>query len=209
MPYVGTRKGITPSFNLERNQMAQKAFSPVIAQSICAEGIAVFDKTHKKEADIKAANDALRAKFINRMLDAMRIACDTDKKVFTKGNAATNPALNQVSKFFDTIIERGTLTKSTADNYRSGFWHAFHTNVEWTPNINNQKTEEKKKAEGEAKPTTTTTTAKTKVITLEEAQRSFSVALAQLRAVNQSELASELLDVMLERFPEFKESTVK
>jgi hypothetical protein len=190
--------------------MAQKAFSPVVNPSIVLGTLKVFKDTDIKLNKIVATISADRSKAINQVLDAMIIAADTPKPVFMKGNSATNAARFQVKGMFDAIVEAGHLEKSTAASYQTCFWIAFERGIAWSPDLANKKTEEKKKgeaeAEGEAKPTTT---AKTKVITLEEAQRSFSVALAQLRAVYQAELASELLDVMLERFPEFKESTVK
>ena len=185
------------------------SFDPVVSVSVTNAVIKTFGSTDTKLTKVLATIQGERSKSINLMLDAFWIACDKSKDVFLKGNAATNPARAQVKGVFDAIVEAGHLTKATAATYQTCFWIAFMDGVAWTPDLANKKTEGKKPTEGEGEGEAKTTTAKSKVITLDEAQRSFSIALAQLRAVNQADLAGDLLDVMLERYPDFKETTVK
>jgi hypothetical protein len=184
------------------------SFDPVVSVSVTNAVIKTFVSTDTKLTKVLATIQGERAKSINLMLDAFWVACDKSKDVFLKGNAATNPARAQVKGVFDAIVEAGHLTKATAATYQTCFWIAFMDGVAWAPDLANKKTEGDKKDKAESEGGKTPT-AKSKVITLDEAQRSFSIALAQLRAVNQADLAGELLDVMLERYPDFKETTVK
>jgi hypothetical protein len=218
--------------------MSQKTiFDPVIAPRIVNDAIGVYDKTHKKETEVRAANIAARTKANNMLLDAMYIACDKPKDIFTKGNAATNPALAQVKAFFDACVERGTLEKSTADSYRSGFWYAFDQGISWSADLNNKKTEAKKTAQAPTAqaptaqaPTSQAPTAqaptaqpptaqaptadprhagKPSVINVPELHRSISLVLAQSRALNQKAYADKLLEWTLGTWPDFKESVLK
>jgi hypothetical protein len=181
-----------------------EAIEAVISPRLTATVVTLFKNEEKKISAIRADQD----KAIQAALDAMWIACNTTKAEFMKGNAVHNPARRQIKAMFDSIIGPNT-TKSTAGTYGSCFWIAFEAGIPFSRDLANKKTEAKKKAATTATTAPTATTAKSKVITLVEAQRSFSVALAQLRAVNQADLAGELLDVMLARFEDFKESTTK
>lgn len=181
------------------------AIEAVISPRLTASVVTLFKSEEKKISAIRADQD----KAIQAALDAMWIACNTTKAEFMKGNAVHNPARKQIKAMFDAIVGPNT-TKNTAASYSSCFWIAFEAGIPFSRDLANKKTEAKKKAAEGGKPSATATaTAKSKVITLIEAQRSFSVALAQLRAVNQTELAGELLDVMIARFSDFKETTTK
>jgi hypothetical protein len=202
-------------------------FDRVVNVSFEANIIKAFEGEKKSTDKFRVMQD----KAIQQMLDAFVVACDKPKAVFTKGNAATNPALAQVRAVFMLLAgqrkdDAGNwvkvdaknkplpvfISESSANSYGSAFWYAFEHNVPFQRDLNNRKSTGRKDAgegEGEGEGEAKTTTAKSKVITLDEAQRSFSIALAQLRAVNQADLAGDLLDVMLERYPDFKETTVK
>jgi hypothetical protein len=205
--------------------MAQKTiFDPVFDTSFESNVLKTFAHEKKMIDKFKVDQD----KEINKMLDAVRAACIQSKQSkaeFTKGNAATNAVLSQVNGLFMRLAgkrrnELGEWTKvdtknkplpefvseSSARSYCSAFWIAFEKGIPFQRDLNNKKSTGHKDSETEEKKPNE---AKSKVITLVEAQRSFSVALAQLRAVNQADLAGELLDVMIARFEDFKESTTK
>jgi hypothetical protein len=202
---------------------ANTVFAPVVNTSFEVNILKAFE-SEKKNAD---KFRVLQDKAIQQMLDAFVVACDKPKPVFTKGNAATNPALAQVRALFMLLAgqrkdDAGNwvkvdaknkplpvfISESSANSYGSAFWYAFEHNVPFQRDLNNKKSTGRA-TEGTTEGTTKPSEAKSKVITLVEAQRSFSIALAQLRAVNQEILAGALLDLMIEQFPDFKETTVK
>jgi hypothetical protein len=185
--------------------MAQKSFSPVISTTITTEGVKVFDKTAKKETEVRAANMLARKVVLNKMLDAMVIACDKPKALFLKGNAATNDARGQIKAFFDAVVEKGALEKSTAATYQTCFWIAFEQGCEWSPDLANKKTADKSegaKSEAKAKAGSVTET------NVPELHKTLSKALAQARILNQSIFAADLVDLITDTWPEFKETVL-
>ena len=183
-------------------------FDPVIAPRLISDALIVYDKTHRKETEVRAANIAARTKSNNILLDAMLVACDKPKSEFTKGNAATNAALSQVKAFFDECIKRGALEKSTADSYRSGFWYAFEQGVPWTADINNKKTEAKKAAKKAAKAAAAPVTGMVQSTSRNDLDKTLSKALAQARLLGLTEFAADLLDFCVDRLDGFTETVL-
>jgi hypothetical protein len=198
-------------------------FDPVVNTSFEVNILKAFEGEKRNADKFRVLQD----KAIQQMLDAFVVACDKPKPVFTKGNAATNPALAQVRALFMLLAgqrkdDAGNwvrvdaknkplpvfISESSANSYGSAFWYAFEHNVPFQRDLNNKKSTGRA-TEGTTEGTIKPSEAKSKVITLVEAQRSFSIALAQLRAVHQEILAGALLDLMVEQFPDFKETTVK
>ena len=179
------------------------SFTPVISVSLTAASETVFVKTAKKESDVRAANALARAKAVNVLLDAMFIACDKPKAEFLKGNAKTNDARGQIKAFFDGVVEKGALEKATAANYQSGFWIAFNEGIEWAPDLNNKKS----KAKGDAK-TETAKSGKVETTDIPALHKTLSKALAQARLVNQRDFAADLIDLIVDRWPDFKETVL-
>ena len=180
-------------------------FTPVISETLTAEGIKVFDKTAKKEAEVRAANQLARKVVLNKMLDAMLIACDKPKALFLKGNAKTNDARGQIKAFFDAIVEKGSLEKNTAASYQTAFWIAFTNGVEFSTDLNNKKTADKQSGTGEAK---TATSGKVETTDIPALHKTLSKALAQARILNQSLFAADLIDLIVDTWPEFKETVL-
>jgi hypothetical protein len=179
------------------------SFTPVISVSLTAASETVFVKTAKKESDVRAANALARAKAVNVLLDAMFIACDKPKAEFLKGNAKTNDARGQIKAFFDGIVEKGALTKATAENYQSGFWVAFNEGIEWAPDLNNKKTAKKQAGESKADTPKSGKVSETNIPAL---HKTLSKALAQARILNQSIFAADLVDLIQDTWPDFKET---
>lgn len=182
--------------------MANKAtFAPVISPSIVSGALKTFKDTDIKLNKIVATVAADRSKAVNLVLDAMFVACDKPKAEFLKGNAATNPARYQVKAMFDAIVEAGHLEKSTAGAYQTAFWIAFNEGIAWAPDLNNKKTATKQA--GEAK---TSTSGKVETTDIPALHKTLSKALAQARLLNQSIFAADLVDLITDTWPDFKET---
>jgi hypothetical protein len=183
-----------------------KTFTPVISVSLTAESATVFVKTAKKEADVRAANTVARIKAVNKLLDAMWVACDKPKDVFLKGNAATNDARGQIKAFFDGLVEKGALESATGKNYQSGFWIAFNEGIAWAPDLNNKKSAAKKE-QGETSAAIPKAGASTNT-TRAELDKTLSKAMAQARALGLTEFAAELVDLCVDCLDGFKETVL-
>ena len=179
--------------------MANKAtFDPVIAPSF---GVAVL-KSFEGEAAAIAKARIVQDTAIQKMQDAMLIACDTDKPLFMKGNAATNAARFQVKQVFDAIAEKGFISKSTAASYQSAFWIAFEQGIPFQRDLNNKKETPEGAGEGAEKPRSGPVE-KTDIPAL---HKTLSKALAQARILNQKMFAADLVDLITDVWPDFKET---
>lgn len=174
----------------------------VINQSIITNVIKSFEGEAKAIAKARTAQD----KAIQGALDAMLIAADKPKAEFMKGNAKTNEARGQIKAMFDAIVEKGFISKSSGASYQSAFWIAFEQGIEFSRDLNNKKTEAKSEAKSEAdskaKSGTVTTT------TVAELHKTLSKALAQARILNQTIFAADLVDLITDTWPDFKETVL-
>lgn len=174
----------------------------VINQSLIAAVVKSFEGEAKAIAKARAGQD----KAIQGALDAMFIACDKPKAEFLKGNAKTNPARGQIKAMFDAIVEKGFISKSSGASYQSAFWIAFEQGVEFKRDLNNKKD----KAEGGTggaegdKPTT----GKVETTDVPALHKTLSKALAQARLLNQSLFVADLTDLIVDVWPDFKETVL-
>ena len=173
----------------------------VINKSLVSKVITAFKGEEKKLAAIRADQD----KAIQAVLDAMLLAADKPKAEFMKGNAKTNPARAQVKEMFDAIV--GPLcSKASATQYQTAFWIAFETGVPFSRDLNNKKSAAKSEAksggDSKAKSGTVTTT------TVPELHKTLSKALAQARILNQSLFVADLTDLIVDVWPDFKETVL-
>jgi hypothetical protein len=218
------------------SKATKTVFDPVVSPKIGAAVVESFAKSELSISKAVAAATASRGKAINKLLDAMYVACDKPKDVFLKGNAATNAARFQVKSVFDEIVAAGNLTAATAATYATCFWIAFEKGIAWSPDLANKKTEATQAATTAATtatptatptaattatptatPTAATTAATTatpdprragtpSVINVPELHRSISLTLAQSRALNQTVFSTALLELTLSIWPDFKET---
>ena len=175
-------------------------FAPVIAPSF---GNAVIKSFEGEAAAIARARIAQDAS-IQKMQDAMLIACDTTKPLFMKGNAATNPARFQVKQVFDAIAEKGFISKSTAASYQTAFWIAFEQGIPFQRDLNNKKETPENAGAGGEKPTS----GKVETTDIPALHKTLSKALAQARLLNQSIFAADLVDLITDTWPDFKETVL-
>ncbi len=170
--------------------------------------IAAVVKSFEGEAKAIAKARTVQDKAIQATLDAMLIACDQPKPLFMKGNAKTNEARGQIKAMFDAICEKGFISKSSAASYQSAFWIAFETGVEFKRDLNNKKDkpDTDKGGTGEAtdKPKSGTVT----TTTVAELHKTLSKALAQARILNQTIFAADLVDLITDTWPDFKETVL-
>ena len=175
----------------------------VINQSIITNVIKSFEGEAKAIAKARTMQD----KAIQSALDAMVIACDKPKSEFMKGNAKTNAARGQIKAMFDAIVEKGFISKSSGASYQSAFWIAFEQGVPFQRDLNNKKTTpdtDKGGTEGPAKPTS----GKVETTDIPALHKTLSKALAQARILNQTIFAAELIDLIVETWPEFTETVL-
>lgn len=193
---------ITQSIPVELIQKVNQM--TVINQTIITSVIKSFEGEAKAVAKARTAQD----KAIQTALDAMVIACDQPKALFMKGNAKTNEARGQIKAMFDAIVEKGFISKSSGASYQSAFWIAFETGVPFQRDLNNKKgtADTDKGGAGEAtdKPKSGTVT----TTTVAELHKTLSKALAQARILNQTIFAADLVDLITDTWPDFKETVL-
>jgi hypothetical protein len=181
--------------------MAQKAtFAPVVNPSFGAAILKSFEGEATAIAKARVAQDTA----IQKMMDAFIIACDTDKPTFMKGNAATNAARFQVKQVFDALAEKGFVSKSTAASYQSAFWIAFEQGIPFQRDLNNKKETPENVGGGAEKPRSGPVE-KTDIPAL---HKTLSKALAQARLINQRDFAADLVDLITDTWPDFKETVL-
>jgi hypothetical protein len=176
------------------------SFDPVVSPSFGAAVIKSFEGEAKAVAKARSAQDAA----IQKLQDAMFVACDKPKAEFLKGNAATNAARYQVKAVFDAICERGFISKSTAASYQSAFWIAFEQGIPFQRDLNNKK-DKAEGGTGEAKPPKNGDVVQTDIPAL---HKTLSKALAQARLLNQSLFVADLTDLIVDVWPDFKETVL-
>jgi hypothetical protein len=175
----------------------------VINASLIAAVVKSFEGEAKAIAKARTSQD----KAIQATLDAMLIACDKPKALFMKGNAKTNEARGQIKAMFDAICEKGFISKSSAASYQSAFWIAFETGVEFKRDLNNKAKPDTDKGgtgEGATKPTS----GKVETTDIPALHKTLSKALAQARLLNQSIFAADLVDLIVDTWPDFKETVL-
>ena len=171
----------------------------VINTSIVNAVIKSFEGEAKAIIKARAGQD----KAIQVALDAMVIACDQSKALFLKGNAKTNPARGQIKAMFDSIVEKGFISKSSGASYQSAFWIAFEQGVPFQRDLNNKKD----KPEGEAK-TSAKASGAVQSTSRKDLDKTLSKALAQARLLGLLDFAAEVLDLCIDRLDGFEETVL-
>jgi hypothetical protein len=174
----------------------------VVNKSLVSKVVTAFKSEEKKLAVIRADQD----KAIQAVLDAMLIACDKPKAQWMKGNAKTNDARKQVKEMFDSIVSANT-SQSTANSYASCFWIAFEAGIPFSRDLHNKKSDAKSEAKTKAD-TSTKASGKVETTDIPALHKTLSKALAQARILNQSIFAADLVDLITDTWPDFKETVL-
>ena len=175
----------------------------IINPSLVSNVIKSFEGEAKAIAKARTAQD----KSIQAVLDAMRIAAPVSKAEFMKGNAKTNEARGLIKGMFDAIVEKGFISKSSGASYQSAFWIAFESGVDFSRDLNNKKKTPEGGTggtEGPAKPTS----GKVETTDIPALHKTLSKALAQARILNQTIFAADLVDLIVDTWPDFKETVL-
>jgi hypothetical protein len=172
----------------------------IISPKLTATVVTLFKNEEKKIAVIRADQD----KAIQAALDAMLLACDRPKAEWMKGNAVHNPARRQIKAMFDSIVGPNT-TQNTANAYGSCFWIAFEKGIPFSRDLANKKSAAKK--DGETK-TENAKSGKVETTDIPALHKTLSKALAQARLLNQSIFAADLVDLITDTWPDFKETVL-
>jgi hypothetical protein len=175
------------------------SFDPVVSPAFGAAVIKSFEGEAKAVAKARSAQDAA----IQKLQDAMFVACDKPKAEFLKGNAATNAARYQVKAVFDAICEKGFISKSTAASYQSAFWIAFEQGIPFQRDLNNKKDKPET-----TKGTSAKASGAVQSTTRAELDKTFCKALAQARLLGLKDFAADLLDMLHDRLDGFEETVL-
>lgn len=156
-----------------------------------------------KVADLRAKQDVA----IQKVVDAMRLACDVPVAEFLKGNSKTNPARAQIAAMFTEITEAGGLSKAAGPNYATSFWIAFEKNIPFERTLYEAGRKAKAAKAGDAKPAAKAGAVKTTDRAALDA--TICKMLQQARLLGLDGFAAEILDVCLERLDGFAEVAAK
>lgn len=169
--------------------------------------VSTFQTTISKEKALRDKNVKDQNKAIQKLVDAHLLACTTTKPEYMKGNASSNDAKKEVKALFDKLANAEYISKASAATYQTCFWIAFETGVPFSRDLHNVKT--KAKADATAKADDTAKKAgKVETTTIVEMHKTLSKALAQARILNQLTFAADLLDCIIDTYPEFKETVL-
>ena len=157
-------------------------------------------KAEKLEADSISKQNAE----IQKLVDAHVIACNTTKAEYLKGNSKTNEARGEVKALFDSLVSKEYISKNSAQQYAQCFWIAFETNVPFSRDLANKKSEAK--AEVNAKAEATAKAGKVEVTDMPALIATLQKALHQCTLLNQSMLKASLIHSIIEFIPDFTES---
>jgi hypothetical protein len=158
-----------------------------------------------KVKDLNKLQDAA----IQKVVDAMRIACAVPVVEFMGGNAKTNPARGQVAAMFTEIVTAGGLSKSAGANYATSFWIAFETNVPFARTLYEGGRKAKAKATPKAGAAATPKAGAVKTTDRAALDATICKMLQQARLLGLDGFAAEILDVCLERLDGFTEVAAK
>jgi hypothetical protein len=167
----------------------------IVSKSI----ISTIFKSFEGEAKAIQKARVIQDQAIQQALDVMTLACDTPKVEFMKGNSKTNMARAEVKGIFDGLVEKGFISKASGAQYQSCFWIAFETGVEFSRDLVNKKSEDKKESTPKAGKVTSTSRT--------DLDKTLSKAIAQARMLGLTDFAAEMLDLCIESLDDFKETT--
>lgn len=180
----------------------------IIKPTLIASAIAAFDKSQTKIEEVTRKATETEDKAIQKVLDAMTIACDKPKAVFMKGNATKNPARAQIKGLFDALVEAEYVSKATAQVYQTCFWMAFEKGIPFSRTLAKDASDAKAASKGNTTETPkakATSTGKIETTNTEALHKTLSKAIKQARLLSEDEFAAALIDSCLAKWPAFVE----
>ena len=168
----------------------------VLTKTIVSSIFKSFKSGKEKEVAIREAQD----RELQKAVDAMTLACNMDKALFLKGNAATNPHRKEVKALFTGLVEAGYLQQKSADVYQGSFWIAFEKNIPFQRDLfktHNKKQSEKKESESKK-------AGAVKSTTRDALDQSINKVIEQARLLGLTGFALDLIDLATEQLDGFK-----
>ena len=143
-------------------------------------------------------------KAVQKVLDAMTVACDKPKALFMKGNAVKNDARREVKEMFDALVEKKFISQSTATSYGCAFWIAFEQGIPFQRDLNNKKDKPESDTKTESIPKSGAVTSTSRA----DLDKTLSKAMAQARNLGLTEFAADVLDLCIDRLEGFTETVL-
>lgn len=144
-----------------------------------------------KKAEAKAIAEQNRS--IQKVLDTFWVL-PTPKGVMLSGNARTNPHRAAIAALFNGLVEQGYITPASGRQYQSAFWYAFERGTPFERGALNK-----------SAPKKTRDARHGEVASKEAIVQAMASAMVMARTMGLDATASDLLDLILELAPDFKE----
>jgi hypothetical protein len=162
-------------------------------------------KTAKVQADKLLADSTTKQNAeIQKLVDAHLLACTTTKAEYLKGNSVKNDARREVKELFESLAKAEYISQKSATQYQTCFWIAFEKGIPFSRDLVNAKA----KAKAETTKAETPNAGAVTTTTVAEMHKTLSKALAQARTLNQSTFVADLLDCIIETYPDFTETVL-
>jgi hypothetical protein len=158
-------------------------------------GFKSFDQAQAKLSEVVETS---MQQFVDHVATTMgrdQKACEAMKK-----------AIYDSQVVIDTVAQ-GIMEKKTFTEYAQSAMRALHFNVEFAPSLKNDETKKLPWSKKGAS-STSVKAGKVEVTTIAEMHKTLSKALAQARVLNQTIFAGELVDFIVETYPDFKETVL-
>jgi hypothetical protein len=167
--------------------------------------VGTFKTASEQFQKLEVATVTNQNKAITALVDAHIVACTTTKAEYLKGNSVKNDARREVKELFESLAKAEYISQKSATQYQTCFWIAFEKGIPFARDLVNVKS--KAKADATAKAETQKAGA-VSTTTMEDMHKTLSKALAQARMLNQATFVAELLDCIIETYPDFKETVL-
>jgi hypothetical protein len=159
-------------------------------------------------AEATRAAQAATKQGIQSLVDIVTLACDVPKATF-KASPEGVEWVADVTAYFEGIVTDGLMTRKAAANAKTSFWIAFGLGIPFQSDLVNDysaKTLERKDAQEQpAKAVSAKAPSKAVTMTAKTRDAALREALRQLRGTGLTELAADVLDMVVDTIEGFKE----
>ena len=158
-------------------------------------GYKAFDSAQTKLSEVVEIT-------MQQFVDHVSINVGNDQKACE----AMKRAIYDSQVVLDTVAQ-GIMEKKTFTEYAQSAMRALHFGVEFSPSLKNDETKKLPWSKKGAS-STSVKAGKVEVTTIAEMHKTLSKALAQARVLNQTIFAGELVDFIIDTYPDFKETVL-
>lgn len=165
-------------------------------------------RSFKKEVDAKEGFVKTQNKEIQKALDLMWVSCTTDKATFMKGNAKTNEARGEVKALFEMLASKEYISKESAKTYSTCFWIAFEKGIPFDRRLHVKQTDANNAQAKTDQANKANASGAVQTTTVDDLHKTLSKALAQGRLLEQKLFVADMLDTIVDYWPDFKETVL-